>query len=64
MADPVQKALTHLMEQREKVFAQTQARRAMGGFDANAETIMVLLTAISAIMDYLVLKGEAEKRGK
>jgi hypothetical protein len=56
-----QETLTALIKERTKVYDLMQVRRAMGGFDANAEAIMTILSAISAILDYEITKAEKEK---
>lgn len=57
-----QETLSALIDQRDKIYHLSQVRRAMGGFDANADAIQAVLAAISAILDYEITRAEKEKR--
>ena len=62
MNDRAQETLSALIEQREKIYHLSQIRKSMGGFDANADAIVAILGAISAILDYEITKAEGDKR--
>ena len=64
MADATRE-LSELVRQRDRMFGLLQERRALGGFDANAGSILALMEANLAIINYLiVLASKPESRAK
>ncbi len=57
-----QEVLSALMDQRKKIYDLAQVRKAMGGFDANADAVQAILGALSAILDYEITMAVIEKK--
>lgn len=59
---PAQKRLHDLIEARERAFTLLQVRKTLGGFDTNAEAIIVLLEIVLASVNYQITLAEEKKK--
>lgn len=59
------KELTELIRQRDRLFGLLQERRALGGFDANAGSIVAIMESLLAVMSYeIALSAKPQSRAK
>lgn len=56
-----QKELGALIRMRERIYAELVNRRALGGFDTNADTILLLLDSFLSMINYQVVLANKKK---